>query len=81
MLHVKRIFRYLKGTTNRGLWYPKDSDFNLSGYSDADFAGCHIDRKNTTGTCQFLGYRLVSWFSKKQNSISMSIAEAEYIAV
>ena len=63
-----------------GLWYPRESDFTLIGYSDADFAGCKIDRKDTSGSCQFLGGRLVSWFSKKQKSISTSTAEAEYIA-
>ena len=63
-----------------GLWYPRDSDFTLIGYSDADFSGCKIDRKSTSGSCQFLGGRLVSWFSKKQKSISTSTAEAEYFA-
>ena len=77
---VKRIFKYLKGTITLGLWYPRDSDFHLIGYSDADFAGCKIDRKSTSGSCQFLGDRLVSWYSKKQKSISTSTAEAEYIA-
>ncbi|KAL8116381.1 hypothetical protein AgCh_022764 [Apium graveolens] len=76
---VKRIFKYLKGTADMGLWYPRESDFKLIGYSDADFAGCKIDRKSTSGSCQFLGGRLVSWFSKKQKSISTSTAEAEYI--
>nr|GFA46077.1 hypothetical protein [Tanacetum cinerariifolium] len=46
---VKRIFRYLKGTINLGLWYPKDSGFDLTAYSDADHAGCHLDRKSTSG--------------------------------
>ncbi|KAL8147667.1 hypothetical protein AgCh_005113 [Apium graveolens] len=77
---VKRIFKYLKGTAALGLWYPRESDFKLIGYSDADFAGCKIDRKSTSGSCQFLGGRLVSWYSKKQKSISTSTAEAEYIA-
>ena len=77
---VKRIFRYLKGNPNLGLWYPKESEFNLIGYSDADYAGCKIDRKSTSGSCQLLGGRLVSWFSKKQQTISTSTAEAEYIA-
>ncbi|KAL8124254.1 hypothetical protein AgCh_012047 [Apium graveolens] len=77
---VKRIFKYLKGTADLGLWYPRESDFKLIGYSDADFAGCKIDRKSTSGSCQFFGGRLVSWFSKKQKSISTSTAEAEYIA-
>ena len=58
---TKRILKYLKSTQNVGLWYPKDSPFELIGYSDADFAGCKIDRKSTSGTCQFLGDRLVSW--------------------
>ena len=48
-----------------GLWYPRDSPFELIGYSDVDFAGCKIDRKSTSGTCQFLGDRLDSWHSKK----------------
>jgi hypothetical protein len=80
LIAVKRIFRYLKGTPNLGLWYPRESDFSLIGYSDSDYAGCKIDRKSTTGTCQFLGNRLVSWASKKQQSVSTSTAEAEYIA-
>ncbi|KAL8101032.1 hypothetical protein AgCh_033059 [Apium graveolens] len=78
--HLKKKIKYLKGTTNLGLWYPRKSDFKLIGYLDADFAGCKIDRKSTSGSCQFLGGRLVSWFSKKQKSISTSTAEAEYIA-
>ncbi|KAK1384173.1 hypothetical protein POM88_021908 [Heracleum sosnowskyi] len=77
---VKRIFRYLKGTPNLGIWYPKDTGFDLIGYTDSDFAGCKIDRKSTSGSCQFLGRRLVSWYSKKQHSVSTSTAEAEYIA-
>jgi len=80
LVAIKRIFRYLKGTPKLGIWYPRDSGFDLTGYSDADYAGCRIDRKSTTGTCQFLGNKLVSWFSKKQNSVSISTAEAEYIA-
>ncbi|KAJ9535657.1 hypothetical protein OSB04_un001191 [Centaurea solstitialis] len=77
---VKRIFRYLKGTPNLGLWYSKDSGFDLTAYSDSDFAGCKIDRKSTTGGCNLLGGKLVSWTSKKQNSVSTSTAEAEYAA-
>ena len=76
----KKILRYLKGTQSVGLWYPRGGSFELMGYSDADFAGCKIDRKSTSGTCQFLGGRLVSWFSKKQHSIATSTAEAEYVA-
>ncbi|KAI3668197.1 hypothetical protein L6452_43274 [Arctium lappa] len=80
LIAVKRIFRYLKGTPNLGLWYPKDSGFDLTGYSDSDFAGCKLDRKSTTGGCQLLGGKLVSWTSKKQNSVSTSTNEAEYVA-
>ena len=80
LIAVKRIFKYLKGEPDLGLWYPRESDFHLTGYSDSDFAGCKIDRKSTSGSCQFLGGRLISWFSKKQKSISTSTAEAEYIA-
>jgi hypothetical protein len=76
---IKRIMRYLVYTPKFGLWYPKGSTFDLIGYSDADWAGCKIDRKSTSGTCQFLGRSLVSWASKKQNSVALSTAEAEYI--
>ncbi|GJT82203.1 retrovirus-related pol polyprotein from transposon TNT 1-94 [Tanacetum coccineum] len=78
---VKRIFRYLKGTINLGLWYPKDSGFDLTAYSDADHAGCHLDRKSTSGSVQFLGDKLACWSSKKQNCVSISTAESEYVAV
>jgi hypothetical protein len=76
---VKRILRYLVYTPKFGLWYPKGSTFDLIGYSDADWARCKIDRKSTSGTCQFLGRSLVSWASKKQNSVALSTAKAEYI--
>jgi hypothetical protein len=78
---VKRIMRYLVYTPKFGLWYSKGSAFDLIGYSDADWAGCKIDRKSTSRTCQFLGRSLVSWASKKQNSVALSTAKAEYIAV
>jgi hypothetical protein len=71
--------RYLVYSPKFGLWYLKGSTFDLIGYSDADYAGCKIDRKSTSGTCQFLGRSLVSWASKKQNSVAISIAEAKYI--
>jgi hypothetical protein len=58
----------------------KGSTFDLIGYSDANYAGFKIDRKSTSGTCQFLGRSLVSWAPKKQNSVALSTAEAEYIA-
>jgi transposase InsO family protein len=77
---VKRILSYLVHTQNLGLWYPKGSFFDLLGYSDSDYVGCKVDRKTTTGTCQFLGWSLVSWSSKKQNCVALSTAEVEYIA-
>ncbi|CAN1272233.1 Retrovirus-related Pol polyprotein from transposon TNT 1-94 [Linum perenne] len=77
---VKRIFRYLKGSQSLGLWYPATSATHLIGYSDADFAGSLIERKSTSGGCQFLGHSLISWPSKKQTAIALSTAEAEYIA-
>nr|GEU86810.1 hypothetical protein [Tanacetum cinerariifolium] len=78
---IKIIFRYLKGTINLGLWYPKDSGFDLTAYSNADHAGCHLDRKSTSGSIQFLGDKLVCWSSKKQNCVSISTAESGYVAV
>ncbi|GJW40454.1 putative ribonuclease H-like domain-containing protein [Tanacetum coccineum] len=63
---VNRIFRYLKGKPKLGLWYPRVSSFGLEAYSDSDYAGANLDRKSTTGGCQFLGRRLISWQCKKQ---------------
>jgi hypothetical protein len=80
LVAVKRILRYLVATPCFGIWYPKGSTFDLIGYSDFDYAGCKVDRKSTSGTCQFLGRSLVSWGSKKQTSVALSIAEAEYVA-
>ncbi|GKA19719.1 ribonuclease H-like domain-containing protein [Tanacetum coccineum] len=80
-LHVvKRIFRYLKGQPKLGLWYPKDSPFDLVAYTDSDYAGASLDRKSTTEGCQFLGCRLISWQCKKQTVVANSITEAEYVA-
>ncbi|GJU64020.1 retrovirus-related pol polyprotein from transposon TNT 1-94 [Tanacetum coccineum] len=78
---VKRIFRYLKGTVNRGLWYPKDSSIALTAFADADHAGCQDTRRSTSGSMQFLGDRLISWSSKRQKSAAISSTEAEYIAL
>ncbi|GKD66551.1 retrovirus-related pol polyprotein from transposon TNT 1-94 [Tanacetum coccineum] len=78
---VKMIFRYLKGTINMGLWYPKDFGFKLTAFSDADHAGCVDTRKSTSRGIQFLGDKLVSWMSKKQDCIAMSLAKAEYVAL
>nr|GEX85175.1 uncharacterized mitochondrial protein AtMg00810-like [Tanacetum cinerariifolium] len=77
---VKRIFRYLMGKPHLGLWYPKDSPFNLVAYSDSDYAGASLDRKSTTGGCQFLGYRLIFWQCKKQTIVATSSIEVEYVA-
>ncbi|GJU62353.1 putative ribonuclease H-like domain-containing protein [Tanacetum coccineum] len=81
LLAVKRIFRYLKGTVNRGLWYPKASSIALTAFADADHAGCQDTRRSTSGSMQFLGDRLVSWSSKRQKSDAISSTEAEYIAM
>nr|GEW29617.1 putative ribonuclease H-like domain-containing protein [Tanacetum cinerariifolium] len=76
---VKRIFRYLKGHPKLGLWYPKESPFDLVAYSDSDYGGASQDRKSTTGGCQFLCRRLISWQCKKQTIVATSTTEAEYV--
>ena len=81
LLAVKRIFRYLKGTTEYGLWYPTGNHLDLYAFTDADWAGYVDDRKSTSGAVFFLGVCLVSWSSKKQSAVSLSTVEAEYIAV
>ncbi|GKA27851.1 copia protein [Tanacetum coccineum] len=78
---IKRVFRYLRGTINMGLWYPKDTAMALTAYADADHAGCQDTRRSTSGSAQFLGEKLVSWSSKKQKSTAISTTEAEYIAI
>ncbi|GJR23639.1 retrovirus-related pol polyprotein from transposon TNT 1-94 [Tanacetum coccineum] len=75
---VKRIFRYLKGTINMGLWYSKDIDMSLTAYADADHAGCQDTRRSTSGSAKFLGDKLVSWPYKKQKCTAISSTEAEY---
>nr|GEW01314.1 hypothetical protein [Tanacetum cinerariifolium] len=77
---VKRIFRYLKSKPHLGLWYLKDLPFDLMAYSDSDYAGASLDKKSTTGGCQFLGCRLISWQCKKQTVVATSSTEAEYVA-
>jgi hypothetical protein len=81
LMAVKRIMRYLILTPKLGLWYLKGSHFELLGYSDADYTGCKVDRKSTSETCQFIRRSLVSWSSKKQNSLTLSTAEVEYVVV
>src|SRR4051812_15672346 len=76
---VKRFLRYLKGTTNVGLVYRRSEEYNLVGYCDADYDGDRVERKSTFGSCQFLGSHLISWYSKKQATISLSTTEEEYV--
>ena len=80
VLAIKRIFRYLKGMTEFGLWYPKGNQLTLVSYTDANWVGSIDDRKSTSGATLYLGDCLVSWSSKKQPSVSLSTTEAEYIA-
>ncbi|GKD58606.1 retrovirus-related pol polyprotein from transposon TNT 1-94 [Tanacetum coccineum] len=80
MIAVKRIFRYIKGTTHLGLWYPKGTGIETVVYADSDHAGDYVDRKSTSGICTFVGCCLASWFSKKQAALAMSITEAEYVS-
>jgi hypothetical protein len=80
LVAVKRILRYLKHTPSIDFWYPKGARFQLVRYSVSDYAGYKIDRKSTSGGCHLLGRSLVSWTSKKQNSVPLSTAETEYIA-
>ncbi|GJU04254.1 retrovirus-related pol polyprotein from transposon TNT 1-94 [Tanacetum coccineum] len=75
---VKRIFRYIKGTTHLGLWYPKGTDIETVVYADSDHAGDYVDRKSTSGIYTFMGCCLTSWFSKKQTALAISTTEAEY---
>eukprot|EP00253_Pinus_taeda_P002751 PITA_02751 len=77
---VKRIFKYLQGTQNFGLWYPRDTNLTLHAYTYADWEGGMDDRKSTSGGAFFMGSRLVSWFNKKQSSIALSTTEVEYVA-
>jgi hypothetical protein len=75
-----QIFTYLKYTLEFGIWYFTSSSLDLVGFSDADFVGCGIDQKNTSGTCHILGYSLVCWSSCRQTSVAQSTTEAEYVA-
>ncbi|GJV19169.1 retrovirus-related pol polyprotein from transposon TNT 1-94 [Tanacetum coccineum] len=77
---VKRIFRYIKGTTHLGLWYPKGTGIETVVYANSDHAVDYVDRKSTSGICTFVGCCLTSWFSKKQTDIAISTTEAEYVS-
>jgi hypothetical protein len=77
---VQRVFRYLKHTPEFEIWYSASSSLDIVGFSDADFAGCGIDRKSTSCTCHFLGSSLVCWSSRKQSLLAQSTTEAKYVA-
>nr|GEW83130.1 hypothetical protein [Tanacetum cinerariifolium] len=80
-MQSREFFRYLKGKPHLGLWYPKDSPFNLVAYSDSDYVGASLDRKSTTRGCQFLGCSLISWQCKMQTVVATLSTKAEYVAV
>ncbi|GKE26202.1 hypothetical protein Tco_1441586 [Tanacetum coccineum] len=77
---VKRIFRYVRGTTHLGLWYSKGTGIETIVYADSDHTGDYVDRKSTSGVCTFMGYYLTSWFAKKQTALPISTIEAEYVS-
>ncbi|GJY11664.1 hypothetical protein Tco_0380973 [Tanacetum coccineum] len=78
---VKRIFRYIRGTSHLGLWYPKGTEIEAIVYADSDHAGNYVDRKSMSGICTFMGCCLTSWFAKKQTALAISMTEAEYDSV
>ncbi|GJX40457.1 retrovirus-related pol polyprotein from transposon TNT 1-94 [Tanacetum coccineum] len=77
---VKRIFRYIRGTSHLGLWYPKETRIETVVYADSDHAGDYVDRKSTSGFCTFMGCCLTSWFAKKQTALAISTTKAEYVS-
>ncbi|GJU30663.1 hypothetical protein Tco_1174252 [Tanacetum coccineum] len=77
---VKRIFRYIKGITHLGLWYPKGTGVETIVYADSKHAGDYVNRKSTSGVCTFMGCCLTSWFSKKRIALAISTIEAEYVS-
>ncbi|GJW84745.1 retrovirus-related pol polyprotein from transposon TNT 1-94 [Tanacetum coccineum] len=76
---VKRIFRYIRGTSHLGLWYPKGTKIETIVYADSDHAGDYVNHKSTSGICTFMGCCLTSWFAKKQTDLAISTTEAEYV--
>ncbi|GJX87112.1 hypothetical protein Tco_0339126 [Tanacetum coccineum] len=77
---VKRIFRYIRGTSHLGLWYPKGTGIETIVYADFDHVGVYIDRKSTSGICTFMRCCLTSWFAKKQMALTIFMTEAEYVS-
>ncbi|GJV21819.1 hypothetical protein Tco_1370839 [Tanacetum coccineum] len=77
---VKRIFRYIRGTTHLGLWYPKGTRIETIVYVDSDYAGDYVNHKRTSGVCTFMRCCLTSWFAKKQTARAISTTEAEYVS-
>lgn len=80
LVAIKHTLRYLRGTVGYGLKYSSSMDLILEGYTDSDWAGIVTDRKSTSGCCFNLGSAMISWCSRKQTSVALSIAEAKYIA-
>ncbi|XP_049390301.1 secreted RxLR effector protein 161-like [Solanum stenotomum] len=81
MKAAKYILRYLKGTQDLVLFYPTGDSFDLIGYADTNYTGFLVDRKNTSDMTHFLGSTLISWGTKKQNSVALSTVEVEYVVV
>ncbi|GJX68852.1 hypothetical protein Tco_0304579 [Tanacetum coccineum] len=77
---IKRIFRYIRGTSHLGLWYPKGTGIETIVYADSDHTGDYVDRKSTSGACTLIGCCLTSWFAKKQTALAISTTKAEYVS-
>ncbi|GJS83691.1 hypothetical protein Tco_0750232 [Tanacetum coccineum] len=77
---VKRIFRYIRGTSHLGLWYPKGTEIEIVVYADSNHMSDNVDRKSTSGVCTFMGCCLTSWFAKKQTTLAISTTKAEYVS-
>ena len=81
LIVAKHVMRYLKGTIDLGLYYGRDHDYKLYGYMDSDWAGNAVDRKSTSSGCYWLGSATISWYCKKQSSVTLNIVEVEYNAI